>query len=359
MTGAVVSMCLLGLALILISFFVADSSAGQSESFNLDLLTVNEDYEFSEREQSIIRRKIEDVIAKQAKEILLETGDSLANMANEKMLALGDYAVAVCDEIEKNHKEVMFLYSMLDDKQKEIMHTVRQVDETVQIAGQLQDMLEERMMAEADHLASSHQDFGARQGLRDVSGRGEEYREGVGGLREASGIFDRTQGQAGNVDRMQKPAGWQGEKQEQTGGSGRKQEQAGGSGRKQKASGRKRKTSGGSGRKQETASGQEQKWNLSVPDRFEEGENDSAEWNRTQAMHMEELTMEQEIRQTGKEPGWNPTPEWTGTEAPDRENANEEILELYQEGVSVIEIAKRLGLGVGEVKLVIDLYQGE
>lgn len=38
-------------------------------------------------------------------------------------------------------------------------------------------------------------------------------------------------------------------------------------------------------------------------------------------------------------------------------NNNERILELYQEGKSKIAIAKELGLGVGEVKLVIDLHK--
>lgn len=271
MTGAVVAMCLTGLALILISFFVSDATNGQSESFDLDLLTVNEDYELSEREQSIIRRKIEDVIAKQAKEILLETSESLANMANEKMLALGDYAVAVCDEIEKNHKEVMFLYSMLDDKQKEIMHTVKQVDETVRVTGQLQDRIEE-MMAESDHVTS-------------------------------------------------------------TGGSDRKQDLKSGSGRSR---------------------GLE-----SDADRHTDGTDFYSEWDRTQAMHMEELSMEQEIRQSRMEQERDIVPELSDEQMPERENANDEILALYQEGESVIDIAKHLGLGVGEVKLVIDLYQGE
>ena len=38
-------------------------------------------------------------------------------------------------------------------------------------------------------------------------------------------------------------------------------------------------------------------------------------------------------------------------------NYNDRILELYREGLSKVAIAQELGLGVGEVKLVIDLYQ--
>ena len=40
-----------------------------------------------------------------------------------------------------------------------------------------------------------------------------------------------------------------------------------------------------------------------------------------------------------------------------RTNKNEQILQLYRQGKSTVAIAKELGLGVGEVKLVIDLYK--
>lgn len=40
-------------------------------------------------------------------------------------------------------------------------------------------------------------------------------------------------------------------------------------------------------------------------------------------------------------------------------NNNKKILELYNQGMSNIEIAKKLGLGVGEVRLVIDLFNSK
>ena len=39
-------------------------------------------------------------------------------------------------------------------------------------------------------------------------------------------------------------------------------------------------------------------------------------------------------------------------------NSNERILELHKAGRSNMAIAKELGLGLGEVKLVIDLFEG-
>ena len=41
-----------------------------------------------------------------------------------------------------------------------------------------------------------------------------------------------------------------------------------------------------------------------------------------------------------------------------KENNNDRILRLHREGVSNVDIAKELGLGVGEVKLVINLFKG-
>jgi hypothetical protein len=40
------------------------------------------------------------------------------------------------------------------------------------------------------------------------------------------------------------------------------------------------------------------------------------------------------------------------------ENNNDRILQMHKEGMSNVDIAKELGLGVGEVKLVINLFKG-
>lgn len=43
----------------------------------------------------------------------------------------------------------------------------------------------------------------------------------------------------------------------------------------------------------------------------------------------------------------------------EKENHNKEILALHKQGMSDVEIARKFGLGLGEVKLVIGLYKGE
>lgn len=289
MTVSVVVMIIIGLILSIASFFISEKITKKEDSFNVDLLTVDENYEFSERELRIIRRKIEDVIANQAKDILYETNESLSNMANEKTLALGDYAVAVCEEIEKNHKEVMFLYSMLDDKQKEIMNTVKTVDEVNQ---EIKDTISKAQK----HIMVSVEDFKEGDGKRENLSEKK-----VSAIDQLTALSKKKK----EMDLVQTPDEEPVEEESMP----------------------------------EIISDAEIEKELTATESFDEQNiNDMfAELDET------ELDFDEVLEEEFK----------------DSENSNDIILEMHKKGNSILDIAKQLGLGVGEVKLVIDLYQGE
>lgn len=289
MTVSVVVMIIIGLILSIASFFISEKITKKEDSFNVDLLTVDENYEFSERELRIIRRKIEDVIANQAKDILYETNESLSNMANEKTLALGDYAVAVCEEIEKNHKEVMFLYSMLDDKQKEIMNTVKAVDEANR---EVKDTISKAQK----HIMVSVEDFKTGDGEKE-----NPSEKKLSAIDQLTALSKKKK----EMDSVQTHTGEPAEEQSMP----------------------------------ETVSDEEIEKELTATEPSEEQNvNDMfAELDET------ELDFDEVLEEEFK----------------DSENSNDIILEMHKKGSSIIDIAKQLGLGVGEVKLVIDLYQGE
>ena len=263
MTPLIIAMIIIGIVFVLVSFFLSEKLTKKQSDFNIDLLTVDDNYEFSDRELKIIKRKIEDVIANQAKDILYETNESLSSMANEKTMALGDYAVAVCEQIEKNHKEVMFLYSMLDDKQKEIMNTVKKIDETKK---QLEEIL-----------------AGYKEDVRQMQPQ------------TANQVMTNVIQESSVTDEKKAVESEKGTQKAQ----------------------------------QVTESNAEEDIS-SEEDVFQEldAADDSLE-----------DTLEEEFEENA--------------------NSNDIILEMHRNGNSIIEIAKQLGLGVGEVKLVIDLYQGE
>jgi hypothetical protein len=68
---------------------------------------------------------------------------------------------------------------------------------------------------------------------------------------------------------------------------------------------------------------------------------------RTAAKRMKETVKKETLREDNRDP-----------KAFETGNNNEKILQLSKEGKSNVEIAKELGLGIGEVKLVIDLLKG-
>lgn len=303
MTITVIIMIIIGMIICLASFFISEKWSSPKENAYSSLMSIDEDYEFSERELRIIRRKIEDVIANQAKDILYETNESLSGMANEKTLALGDYAVAVCEQIEKNHKEVMFLYSMLDDKQKDIMKTVRIVNDANKEA---KDILEKVKQVDAER-----QDMNvtvSKQSALDQLTALSHKRKEVGLDNDSQDDIKKenqetakqvSESAKGNVTAVTK----------------------------------------------EDVSAATNESNVNYPDTIED--NISVDLDDMEDVFAEidqtEIDFDEVLEEEFKE----------------NENSNDIILQMHRNGNSIIEIAKQLGLGVGEVKLVIDLYQGE
>lgn len=303
MTVTVIIMIIVGIVICIASFFVSEHLSEKKENTYLDLMTVDEDYEFSERELRIIKRKIEDVIANQAKDILYETNESLSNMANEKTLALGDYAVAVCDEIEKNHKEVMFLYSMLDDKQKEIMKTVRIVNDANKEAKDTLDKAKRITVERVDNQIPKKQS--AIEQLSAMSQRKSEMDLSDYTVKETTVPSVNTESTAQPIEDKHSMISEELIDSDYT-----------------------------------TESTNEYD-GTSLEDTFED-----------EVENMEDVFAE--IDQTDID-----FDDVLEEEFKENENSNDIILEMHRNGNSIIEIAKQLGLGVGEVKLVIDLYKGE
>ncbi|MBR5407461.1 MAG: hypothetical protein IK111_07440 [Lachnospiraceae bacterium] len=54
----------------------------------------------------------------------------LEKISNEKIMAVSEYSNTIMEEINKSHKEVMFLYDMLTDKQTDLKNTVRKAEAT-------------------------------------------------------------------------------------------------------------------------------------------------------------------------------------------------------------------------------------
>lgn len=176
--------------------------------------------------QEMIKEEIQNQLAMISDDMLENTEAKLDKIANQKIMAVGNYSEDVLKNIEENHNEVMFLYNMLNDKETTLKNTVRDI-EAVKVSV--------RKMAD-------------------------------------------------NV------------------------------------------------------------------------ENDVQGWENEIKLSQEEETVPAEDKK--EQPSQEAVPEMEDAEEEDQRSNKEKILELYRQGKSNIEIAKRLNLGVGEVNLVLGLFKG-
>lgn len=129
MTPLGIVLLVVGLLVIVASFFVPDKED-------------REDKRDIEKKQEQIRRLMErelDGMKLRVNEATNETVEvgmekserALEKITNEKIMAVSEYATTVMEEIDRNHKEVMFLYDMLSDKQTDVKNTVRHAEAAV------------------------------------------------------------------------------------------------------------------------------------------------------------------------------------------------------------------------------------
>lgn len=102
-----------------------------------------------EKSHDKIQREIDDTI----EESLLKTERGLDRITNEKMSAISEYADTVMNDIHKNHDEVMFMYDMLNDKQKNLTSTVSEANKTQEQA--LQTVRDAEITARAAREAAT------------------------------------------------------------------------------------------------------------------------------------------------------------------------------------------------------------
>ena len=126
MSTTVIVLIVIGLIFIFVSFALSEKLSEEKEE---SAGVVKIPKELTQEQKEKIDTLIRDYMDQQVDGKLADIETRLAEIVNQKTLALGDYAVSVNEEIDRNHKEVVFLYDMLSDKQKEIMTTVNMIDE--------------------------------------------------------------------------------------------------------------------------------------------------------------------------------------------------------------------------------------
>lgn len=228
-----------------------------SEKFELGGKSIDEEISNNTKRiaEELAREEVERELANNIDEKIEAAAVELDKIANEKILAVGNYSDDILKKIDDNHNEVMFLYNMLNEKEATLKDTIRDI-EALKLSIKKMALVNDMSVAVAKKIEQAAAKKRAKQQPEPVGDNAEKKTKNEASVKEAL-VKDHAP-------------------EEKT-------------------------------------------------EKMVERENDPVRRNR----------------ETSK----------------DISNRNEEILRLHKEGSTNMEIAKKLGIGIGEVRLVIDLFR--
>lgn len=242
----------------------------------------------NENNSGVTEAMLEEQVSKAVDHILddriEETEAKMDKLSNEKIMAVGDYSDNVLKEIDKNHDEVMFLYSMLNEKEKEVKNAVNDVENIKRSINVIADNEKADKADKSETFANNQINNNikntrvSRETISDVSDMKDELLTLQGKKAEETMEINNVSIKDNNNSNLTIST----------------------------AKDNRDKT--------------EKNFNLNTDKK-----------NKGVAIAHKDV----------------------------KKNNNNKILELYSKGMSNIDIAKKLNLGIGEVRLVIDLYRNK
>lgn len=289
---------ILGILVFILSFLLP---AGKKEKNRAEYpFQEGELKEIFEKEVAEAKSQIQDIVDETITYSMEKTERSMERLTNEKIMAVNEYSDTVLEQINKNHKEAVFLYDMLNDKHEnlketvsEATKTVSEVKQTVKEAEAIPEKVVVQEYPDAEDIVRATIEIMSEKNVPESAKEvADEFVEPVKGTVEEDNSFvPITQ-----LVAEEKP---------------------------KRRGNRKAKVI-------EAVSAE-------MPE-----EMPSKEAERKEKQKKAEKVDVSSIAAPGR----------------GGRNSNERILELHKAGKSNMAIAKELGLGIGEVKLVIDLFEG-
>ena len=331
MTTLEILLLILGVVIFIASFIVPES---KSELDAADKqLTQEKLQELLQEEMKNVRSQVADAVDETVHYSMEKTERGLERLTNEKMTAVSEYAQTVLEDIHKNHEEVMFLYDMLNNKHENLKETATEVSMAVKEASVKVSELDAARAAEPEidpdqPIESVMED--ARTGkpiveetFEPISLSGiEKLKRREDSLHEmdkaAESVVKKAIAQSPVIPKEKKPAPAE-EKDEKSTEPAVKTEE------KPTA-----KPVAEPAKKEKPAKPAESKPKKTAKAKTEVKPQQTQESGDI-ALSLQPIT--------------------------DNSNKNERVLALHKQGKSNVAIAKELGLGVGEVKLIIDLFK--
>lgn len=118
----------LGILVFTLSYLLPAGKKGQSQK--ADAVDEKQIKEIVEKEVKEAKSQIQDIVDETITYSMEKTERTMERLTNEKIMAVNEYSDTVLEQINKNHKEVVFLYDMLNDKHDNLKETVSEAVKT-------------------------------------------------------------------------------------------------------------------------------------------------------------------------------------------------------------------------------------
>ena len=118
-------MLILGIIIIIISCRIVAQPDKKAKGLSLESSGIKDIY-FQE-ELNTFKEQQNEILTSASEEAIAKTEDYLSKLSNEKIMAVSEYSDQILEKITKNHEEVVFLYNMLNHKEKELKETAKEI----------------------------------------------------------------------------------------------------------------------------------------------------------------------------------------------------------------------------------------
>ena len=128
MTAVEITLIIVGIVFLLVSFLVQEKLSPKDIE-SITNLSENELKIIVEKQLKNANDQVEDAITDVVEDKTETTKRALEKETNEKIMAIDEYSNTVLESMNKTHNEILFLYSMLNDKHTELTDLATQLQQ--------------------------------------------------------------------------------------------------------------------------------------------------------------------------------------------------------------------------------------
>lgn len=124
MSATEIILIVIGVAIFLLGYLMPARRKDIDEE--VQLISEDEVRKLVTAEVEHVKDRIADIVDETVNYSIEKTERAMERVTNEKIMAVNEYSDTVLEEINKNHKEVVFLYDMLNDKHDNLMSSINE-----------------------------------------------------------------------------------------------------------------------------------------------------------------------------------------------------------------------------------------